>query len=453
MRRSALLLGLGLAACTVGPDYVRPAAPVPAAFKELAGWQPAQPADAIDRGAWWSLFDDPVLSGLERQIDIGNQNLRAYEAAYRQALALVRQARSGLFPTVSVGPALSATRASRLETTAGSGEASASWEPDVWGKVRRQVESQGAAAQASAAELANIRLSAQAELATNYFNLRAQDSLAALLQETVAAYERSLSIAQNQYGAGVAARSDVITAQTQLQSTKAQLIAAQTSRATSEHAIALLTGQPPANLTVPVGRLPDRVPTPPVSVPSTLLQQRPDIAQAERTMQQQNALIGVAVAAYYPTISLSAAAGAAASPLSQLSTVSGLVWSLAASGAQTVFDGGSRSATLDASRAAYDQAVATYRQTVLAAFQDVEDQLSTLRILQDQAVVQEGAVSLARQAVAIALNEYRAGTQTYTTVVTAQATALTAAQTLLSIQQSRLVASVSLVRALGGGLP
>ena len=450
MRRFALLAVL-LAGCTVGPDYQRPSAPVPAAFKELKGWQPAQPMDTLDRGAWWSMYNNPELDGLERQIDIGNQNLRAYEAAYRQAVALVREARSGLFPTVSVGPSISGSRAGRSTSSSASAELTASWEPDIWGKVRRQIESQGAAAQASAADLANIRLSAQAELASDYMSLRYQDSLAALLQDTVAAYERSLSITQNQYAAGVAARSDVITAQTQLQSTRAQLIAAQTARATNEHAIALLTGRPPADVSVTVGALPKEVPTIPVSVPSALLQQRPDIAAAERAMQQDNALIGVQVAAYYPTISLSAIVGATGSPLSQLASATNLVWTLAASGSQLLFDGGNRSAAVDAARATYDQSVATYRQTVLAAFQDVEDQLSTLRILQDEARVQEETVALARQAVGIALNEYRAGTQSYTTVVTAQATALTAAETLLGIQQNRLLASVALVKALGGG--
>ena len=452
MRRRVVLLAALLAGCTVGPDYQRPPAPVATAFKELKGWQPAQPMDTIDRGAWWSQFDDPVLDGLERQVDIGNQNLRAYEAAYRSALALVREARAGLFPTISAGPSVTGTRSGRSTSSSATADVTASWEPDIWGKVRRQVESQGAAAQASAADLANIRLSAQAELATDYMNLRYQDSLAALLQDTVNAYERSLAITQNQYAAGVAARSDIITAQTQLQATRAQLIEAQVARATNEHAIALLTGRAPADVTIAVGNLPANVPTPPVSVPSALLQQRPDIAAAERTMQQYNALIGVEVAAYYPTISLSGLVGAAGSPLSQLASTTSAIWTLAASGSQILFDGGSRAAAVDAARANYEQNVATYRQTVLAAFQSVEDALSTLRILQDQAVVQEQTVALARQAATIALNEYRAGTQNYTAVVTAQATALTAAESLLAIQQSRLVASISLVKALGGGL-
>lgn len=450
MRRFVLLAAL-LAGCTVGPNYQRPPTLMSAEFKELKGWQPAQPMDTLDRGAWWSMFNDAELDGLERQIDIGNQNLRAYEAAYRQAVALVREARAGLFPIVSVGPSISGTHANRSTNSSASADLAASWEPDIWGRVRRQIESQGAAAQASAADLANIRLSAQAELASDYMNLRYQDSLAALLQDTVNAYERSLSIAQNQYAAGVAARSDVITAQTQLQSTRAQLIAAQTARATNEHTIALLTGRAPADLTIAVGGLPKSVPTTPISVPSALLQQRPDIAAAERTMQQANALIGVQIAAYYPTISLSGIVGAAGSPLSQLASATSLIWTLAASGSQILFDGGSRSALVDAARAGYDESVATYRQTVLAAFQTVEDQLSTLRILQDEARVQEETVSLARQAVGIALNEYRAGTQNYTTVVTAQAIALTAAETLLGIQQNRLLASVGLVKALGGG--
>lgn len=316
---------------------------------------------------------------------------------------LVRKARAGLFPTVSVGPSVSGSRAGRATNSSATAELAALWEPDIWGRVRRLIESQGAAAQASAADLANIRLSAQAALAIDYMNLRYQDSLQALLQDTVTAHEHSLSIAQNQYSAGVAARSDVITAQTQFQSTRAQLIEAQVARATNEHAIALLTGRrPPADVTVAVGCLPKVVPTPPVSVPSALLQQRPDIGAAERAMQQANALIGVQVAAYYPTVSLSAIIDAAGSPLSQLASATTAIWTLAASGSQLPYDGGSRSAAVDAARATCDESVASYRQTVLAAFQNVEDQLSTLRILQDQARVQDDTVALSRQAVGIA---------------------------------------------------
>ena len=452
MRLAGLLGGMALlAGCTVGPDYHRPSAPVSAVFKEQDGWQPARPASGQDRGPWWSVFNDPVLDRLERDIDVGNQNLRAYEAAYRQAVALVAEARAGYYPTVAVSPSVTRARSGRSTATSNVAEGTISWDIDVWCKVRRQVESQEAAAQASQADLADIRLSAQAELATDYINLRTQDSLAALLSRTVGAYQHSLDIVQNQYAVGVSARADVITAQTQLQSARTQLIDTQVSRATNEHAVALLTGRPPAGVTIPPGSLADQVPAPPDAVASTLLERRPDIAAAERTMQQQKALIGVAVAAYYPTINLSAAFGYAGSPLSGLIASSNQLWSLVASGSQTIFDGELRRGEVDATRAAYEQSVATYRQTVLTAFQDVEDELSTLRILASEAEAQQQTATLARQATQITLDGYRAGTEAYTAIVTAQATQLSAEQSLISIQQSRMTADIALVKALGGG--
>ncbi|WP_256977138.1 efflux transporter outer membrane subunit [Bordetella genomosp. 10] len=448
----ALPLLLALQACAVGPDYRRPDAPTPLAFKEApaapAGWKLAEPG-AAPRGAWWEIYQDPVLDGLAAQVSVGNQNLKAYEAAYRQALAVVREARANLAPTLAVDPSLTRARSKGSTGTTRELEASASWDLDLWGKVRRQVESDQASAQASAAELADLTLSAQAELVTDYFALRYQDALGRLLRDTVQAYERSLSITQNQYGAGVAARSDVITAQTQLASARASAIASEQLRDQYEHAIALLIGKPPADLSIAAGAMPARIPQIPAGLPSELLERRPDIAQAERTMQQQNALIGVAEAAWYPSVTLSAAAGySGASPLFSAANA---LWSLVASGSQTLFDGGARSAAADAAKAAYDQSVANYRQTVLAAFQDVEDELSNLRVLANQATAQDEALALARQAVVIALNEYQAGTQSYTTVVTAQATALSNEETALQIQQSRLAASAALIKGLGGG--
>lgn len=451
MNRSVLcLVPLLLAGCAVGPDYVRPSAPTPVAFKELRGWTAARPADDLDRGAWWSVYQDPLLDQLERQIDVGNQNLRAYEAAFRSARALVDEARANYFPTVSAGGSGERQKASGKIASTKAAQLSASWDLDLWGKVRRQVESDQAAAEASAAELASIRLAAQAELATYYFELRYQDSLTRLLGETVDAYKRSLDITRNQYAAGVAARSDVITAETQLKSTQATLIAAGVLRAQYEHAIAILTGKPPADLTIQAADLTSVVPDIPVQLPATLLQRRPDIAQTERTLQEENALIGVATAAYYPDVSLSADFGYS-SAASGLFSASKQIWSLAASGSETLFDGGSRGAAVDVATANYDQAVANYRQTVLTAFQDVEDGLSGLRILADQARQQSEAVDAAREAERIALNEYKAGTANYTTVVTAQATALSNEQTALQIQQSRMTTSVSLIKALGGG--
>lgn len=443
-------VSLLLQACTVGLDYHKPEVATPVAFKEAPkGWKVAQPANGVDRGAWWRIYKDPLLGQLVPQVAINNQNLKAYEAAYREALAIVREARSSLFPTVTASPSITRARSSGVTTTTQTAEVSASWDIDLWGKVRRQIESDQASAQASAAELADLTLSAQAELVTDYFMLRYQDSLARLRNNTAVAYERSLKITENQYAAGTAARSDVITAQTQLASTRASAIAAEQLRAQYEHAIALLIGRAPSELTIPRGALAQTVPNIPLALPSALLERRPDIAEAERKMQQQNALIGVAVAAFYPTVNLSGVIGY--SGTSPLISATNLVWSLAASGSQTLLDGGARSAAVDAAGAAYDQSVANYRHTVLTAFKDVEDELSNLRVLQRRAVAQAEAVRLARQAVTIALNEYQAGTSAYTAVVTAQATALTNEETALEIQQDRLVANANLIKALGGG--
>lgn len=451
-RAMAAVLVLSAAACDVGPDYVRPSAPVPANYKEMAGWQPARPSDAIDRGAWWSVFNDPVLDGLERQIDVGNQNLRATEAAYREARALVAEARAGLYPTLSGSSNIQRQRTAGasgagLTTSSGSLGGQVSWEIDLWGKVRRQVESNVAAAQGSAADLASVRLSAQAELATDYFELRLQDSLQRLYDETVAAYERTLRIIRNQYAAGVAAQLDVVTAQTQVETTRATAVAIALQRAKYEHAIALLIGKPPAELSIDRGTLAQQVPGAPASLPSTLLERRPDIAQAERQMQAQNALIGVQIAAFYPTLDLTMTLSTVGSPFSPLATV----WSLAAAGGQVIFDGGARTAATAAAHASYDQSVASYRQTVLAAFQDVEDELASVAVLGRQHQAQLVAEQLARRAADIALNEYLAGTQNYTAVVTAQATAFTAQAATLQTQAGRLEAAVSLIRALGGG--
>ncbi|WP_321857350.1 efflux transporter outer membrane subunit [Paraburkholderia tropica] len=441
---------LALQACTVGPDYRRPDVVTPVAFKEAPkGWKSAAPADGRPRGDWWLVYDDPVLNELIPQVAINNQNLKAYEAAYRQALAVVREARASLAPGVSVAPGITRAHSSGTTSTTGSLEASASWDLDLWGKVRRQIESDRAGAQASAAELADLTLSAQEELVSDYFSMRYQDSLTRLLNETVQAYQRSLDITRHQYEAGVAARSDVVSAQTTLATTRASAIAAEELRDQYEHAIALLIGRPPSALSIPPAELAQTVPDVPLVVPSGLLERRPDIAEAERTMAQENALIGVAVAAWYPTISLSGVAGySGAGPLVSAANA---LWSLAASGSETLIDGGSRSAAVDAARATYEQSVANYRQTVLSAFHDVENELSNLRVLAAQALAEDEAVKLARQSVQISLDEYRAGTVTYTTVVTAQATALSNEQTALEVRSNRLIATASLIEALGGG--
>ncbi len=446
----------------VGPDYHRAAAPMTPTFKELPGWRLATPQDAAPKGAWWEAFGDPQLSRLEQQIDSGNQTLREQAAAYDNAQALVDEARANLFPVLSANAGVtrssSGTGSTGQTSSSGSAartqytlEGSASWDLDVWGKIRRQVESNVAGAQASAALLANARLSAQASLATDYLDLRVTDALQRVLDDTVRNDTESLRITQNQYIAGVAARSDVLTAQTQLESARSSAINVGVARAQYEHAIAVLVGVPPAALTIaPVSTVP-KVPDTPGLVPATLLERRPDIAEAERTMKSENALIGVAVAAYYPDITLSALFGYAGNPLGSLISSANRVWSLGASATDAIFQGGARSAAVRAARATYDQSVATYRQTVLTAFQQVEDALSGLRLLGEQEAVERQTVVDATRAAQIALNEYRAGTQAYTAVITAQNTLLAAQQTLLSIQQSRLTDAVLLVQALGGG--
>jgi NodT family efflux transporter outer membrane factor (OMF) lipoprotein len=461
MKRLAWLLLPLLASCTVGPDYRRPAAPVSAGFKELAGWRIAAPADAAPKGAWWAVFHDPLLDGLERQVVISNQTVKQAEAAYRQARALVAAAQAGLFPTLgttagvtrnSLGGSLGVSNPRPGKAfTQYSLQTSASWDLDVWGRIRRQIEAQQAAAEISAADLANATLAAQALLATDYFDLRAADSLAQLLRETIAAYTRALQITQNQYLAGTASRADVVTAEAQLRTVQAQLVGVGVQRAQFEHAIAVLTGHAPSELSIPPAPLARDVPVIPPGLPSTLLQRRPDIAAAERAVAQQNALIGVAVAAYYPDITLSAAFGFIGTPIQELFTVANRVWSLGAAASEPVFEGGLRLATVAAARAGYDAAVAAYRQTVLTAFQQVEDNLAALRILEEQAAAADAAVAAAQRAVDVTLNAYRAGTVVYTAVITEQTLLLADQQTALAIQQSRLVAAVALIEALGGG--
>jgi NodT family efflux transporter outer membrane factor (OMF) lipoprotein len=473
MRRFWLVGLTALSGCMVGPDYHRPAFSAPAAYKEAPGWTQAQPMDAGPKDAWWTLYNDPTLDQLEPDVAVSNQTLAADYFAYQSALETVRETQGQLFPTI--GLTGSATRAgegggqssggagtgtsttavslggSSGPRTSGTFEGSVDWTPDIWGKIRRQIESNRAAAQASAADLANATLSEQGLLATDYVDLRGADSEILLLQQTVTDYQNSLQITENQYNAGVAAQLDVITARTQLEGAQAQLINAGEARAQYEHAIAVLVGEAPAGLSLAPGQLMVNVPDIPAAIPTTLLQRRPDIAAAERTMAEQNALIGVAVGAYYPDLSLSAVGGYAADPIGGLFSVNNALWSLGANASATLFEGGTRYATVRAAQFTYQESVATYRQTVLTAFQQVEDELSNLRILAEQAQTEQAAVTDAAQAVTIALNEYQAGTQAYTTVVTAQATLLGDEQTALTVQQNRLLSSIALVQALGGG--
>jgi len=464
LRATAILLATTVSGCMVGPDYARPSVETPLAFKEggtredsaayvasRKGWRPAAPNDGAERGDWWRVFRDPTLDRLIRLVDVDNQSLRAQVAAYEQARAFVAQARAALFPTVTGAPNVSRSRSLGIERTNVSLQGQASWELDLFGRIRRNIESEVATAQASAAELALVRLTLQSEVAINYLTLRYQDSLQRVLNENIEGYKKSLAITENQYNAGVAARSDVITAQTQLQTTQAQAIAIGLQRATFEHAIALLVGRPPSELSLPVAPLAARPPAVPVGIPSTLLERRPDVAQAERTVQAQSEQIGVAVAAFYPTVTLSASGGISGSPVNGLFSAVNQVWSVAAAGTEVFYDGGARAAALRITRAAYDASVASYRQTVLTAFSEVENGLAGVRILARQQVAQDEAVASARRAVEITLNEYRAGTQNFTTVVTAQALALNNEVVALQIRLNRFTTAVSLIRALGGG--
>lgn len=463
---AALVLVLSLVGCTVGPDYSPQAAPVPSKYKELKGWKVATPGDGPGRGDWWSFYHDPKLAVLLKQVEISNQTVAASAAAYQEARALIREAQAALFPLVTGNYSFTRTRtgpgavsaqaqtgfsSAALYTTNYVPQLSATWDLDVWGKVRRQIESNTSAAQASAADLDYAKLSQQAMLATAYFNLRAADALRDLLERTVKQYQTTLDIVQNQYKAGYSVTlGDVATARAQVEITQAQAINVGVARAQYEHAIAMLIGRPPAELALARYPLSGNIPNIPVAVPSTLLERRPDIAAAERTMQEQNALIGVAVAAYYPDISLSGSLewiGTNPLPFN----VANEVWSLGAAGAETLFNGGLTGAQIDAARAAYWQSVANYRQTVLTAFQGVEDQLVAMRLLTRQLAVQHKAVKDARTAVDVYLNQFKAGTVAFTTVVTAEISLLADEETELTIRQDLFLASVTLIEDLGGG--
>jgi NodT family efflux transporter outer membrane factor (OMF) lipoprotein len=455
-----------IAGCSVGPNYHRPSAPVPQRFKEADGWKPAEPRDVASGADWWSVYEDPTLDDLEKQIDISNQTLKASEAAWREAVALVTAARAGFFPVIGVaatgtrsgGPGATANVGAGAATTAQSMPknqfelaGTGSWDIDIWGKIRRTLEANVASARASEADLAAARLSAQATLASDYIELRVTDEQQQLLDETVEAYKRSLQITENQYKVGVTAKTDVITAETQLEGAQSQQIAVGVTRATLEHAVAVLIGKPPGDFTLAPAKLGTLVPVVPLGVPSALLERRPDIAGAERRMAAANAQVGVAIAAYFPDLTLSGTFGYASSVSSHLVKAPNNLWSFGGSATDTLLDFGARPAQVRQARAAYDATVANYRQTVLSAFQQVEDELATLRILERQVQVQEQTVKDANLAVQLTLNQYKAGTVAYTSVITAQTIAFGDAQTLLDIRQNRLVASVNLIEALGGG--
>jgi NodT family efflux transporter outer membrane factor (OMF) lipoprotein len=463
-RRSVLTtaLLLGLTGCSlVGPNFFRPKAPVPPAYKEMAGWKQAEPRDHELRGNWWEMYNDPVLNGLQAQVNVSNQTLAQAEARYRQSRALVAQARSAYFPIVDVSATSNrAQSGSGGNTTGGSRgavnshrlSADATWEPDLWGRIRRTVEANVASAQASAADVESVRLSIQSDLAQSYFALRAVDAQKRILDESVRAFEASLKLTQNRYDAGVVARVDVVQAQSQMQATQAQAIDTGVQRAQLEHAIAVLVGKSPAELNLAIAPLDEVVPPAvPVGLPSALLERRPDIAGAERRVAAANAQIGVAQAAYFPALTLSASGGFASATIGNLISTPARFWSLGLGLAQTVFDAGLRRARTAQAVALYDETVAAYRQTVLTGFQEVEDNLAALRILEEESAVQAEALAGARQSVELALNQYKSGIVSYLNVLTAQTTALTNERTAVDLRSRRLAASVLLVRALGGG--
>jgi NodT family efflux transporter outer membrane factor (OMF) lipoprotein len=451
-----------LSACTVGPDYVKPSAQVPAGFKDVDGWKSAQPRDGVIRGRWWEVFEDPALNALEQRIEISNQNLAAAEAQFRQARALVQIARAGYFPTVTAGPSVARYRNSSnmpINTSAYVGPNSisamsfdATWEADIWGRMRRLVESSRAAAQASAADLETVRLSTQAELAMDYFQLRGLDADRRLLDETIVAYQKALDLTRSLFKGGAASNADVVQAEAQLKRTQAQAIDVGVQRTQLEDAIAVLVGNPASTFSIPVSPLAATPPPAPVGVPSQLLERRPDIAAAERRVAAANAQIGVALAAFYPTVTLSASGGFEATRLSNWFNWPSRFWSLGpAALTGTLLDGGLRRAQTDQVRAAYDETVAFYRQTVLTSFQNVEDSLAALRILEQEARVQDEAVAAAERSVTLTTDQYKVGIVSYLNVVTAQTFALTDERTAVSIASRRMTASVLLVKALGGG--
>jgi NodT family efflux transporter outer membrane factor (OMF) lipoprotein len=456
-----------LTACAVGPNYHRPAAPVPNAYKELApGWKVGSPQDDKRRGDWWAIFEDPELDRLEREVNISNQNVKQFEAQYREAVALLKEAQSQLFPTITAsfngqrggGGGGTAAVSSAVGSGAGGSthteftlEGLATWQPDIWGTIRRQIESRKAGVQVSEANLANAELSAQATLATDYFDLRAADSLRVLLQRAVELDQRALEIARNQFQSGTATNGDVASAEASLEATQAQLAAVEQQRGTYEHAIAVLMGHLPSELSLAEAPLASKVPQVPMSLPSELLERNPSIAAAERQMKEENALVGVAIGAYFPTISLQALGGYAGNPLSSLIRTSNRIWSTAGTASDVVFQGGEQVAAVAQARATYDQDVASYRQTVLSTFQSVEDQLLALRVLERSAEFERRAVEHAQLAADVALNQFNAGTVSYTTVITDIQALIGDQESLLTMQQNQLVADVSLIESLGGG--
>ncbi|MBC7452585.1 MAG: efflux transporter outer membrane subunit [Massilia sp.] len=450
------LLAIGLlTGCAVGPVYQLPDTPQPMAFKEAGPWLPAAPADTLERGPWWTLFGDPLLNELASSVDVSNQNVAAAVASYAQARALVQQQRAALFPALSLGAGVDRSGGPAASAAASTPryrlDIGASWEPDLWGRLRAGASGAQASAQASAADLAAARLSAQGELAINYFSARQTDAQRELLAKTIEGYQRVLQITRNRFDAGVAARTDVLQAQTQLANAQSDDLTLARQRAQLEHAIAVLLGKAPAQFALAVAPWQANVPVVPVGVPSALLQRRPDIAAAERRVAAANAQIGIARAAYYPNIGLSGTYGTGGSAVADLFSVSNAVWSLGLSAAQTVFNAGATGASVSAAEAQQQVATARYRQSVLVAFADVENQLAATGVLVQQQGLRRQASDAANLVEAQFLNRYKAGQVGYTEVVQAQVTALSARRALVQVQADRQTSAVALIQSLGGG--
>jgi NodT family efflux transporter outer membrane factor (OMF) lipoprotein len=469
MRAPAFVIvcGLLLAGCTVGPKYTRPPAPAPPAFSEpppkaftesSSGWQPAHPAEAVLRPDWWQMFGIAELDNLEAKVNVSNQVIKAAEARFREARTVIQQNRAGLYPTVSTGLSVTVNRLSQTASTTRLGTygqytlpIDINYEFDAWGRIRRSIAAAREETQATAADLETVRLSLHSELAVDYFELRSLDAQKQLLDDTITAYQKALELTQNRYDGGLATRAEVAQAKTQLETTRAEAIGVTVSRASFQHAIAVLTGSVPEELTLAFAPLNSKPPVIPGSVPSQLLERRPDIAAAERRVAEANEQIGIARTAFFPTLLLTAAGGfAGSSPVNWLTWPSRL-WAVGPSVTQLVFDGGRRRAVSESATAAYDEFVANYRESVLEAFQQVEDNLSALRILEEQSQAQRAAVEAAQQSLELSLNRYKGGLVTYLEVTVAQTIALQNQITEVDILRRRMDASVLLIKALGGG--
>jgi NodT family efflux transporter outer membrane factor (OMF) lipoprotein len=456
-----------LASCTVGPRYAKPSVPAapsysenpPRQFEETQGWKTAQPSDAMLKGKWWEIFGESELNGLEEQVAPANQTLKIAEANYRQARSNIQFQRSFRFPTVTAGASVSNNRLSSYNPSGAQGlqygffslPINASYDADLWGKIRKSIEAAKEQTQASAADLENVKLELQTELASYYFEIRGLDSQKRLLDDTVVAYQKAYDLTNNRFNGGVASKAEVAQAKTQLNQTEAQTIDLGVQRAQLEHAIAVLIGRPPEGFHVGVAELKDTLPVIPVGVPSELLERRPDIAASERQVAAANEQIGIAKAAFYPDLMIAAEGGLQAGSFVNWFSWPSRVWAVGPQLAQTIFDAGRRKAQVEISQAAYDATVASYRQTSLTAFQEVEDNLATLRILEQETAKQHDAALAAENSQQLAMNRYRGGLVTYLEVITAQSIALSNERTEVDLMQRRVNASVQLVRALGGG--